>query len=91
MSFPPHRPNITQKGNGHTYFDLRVWWNALWVLHVPCLSDDVWDWPFGAYVCQINPNELEDLSADIFRRVEVAAKNHVIPFKPNVIYCGRED
>jgi hypothetical protein len=34
---------------------------------------------------------LEDLSADIFRRVEVAAKNHVIPFKPNVIYCGRED
>jgi len=39
----------------------------------------------------MNPNEVKDLGADIFRRMEVAAKNPIIPFKPNVIYCGRED
>jgi hypothetical protein len=39
----------------------------------------------------MNPNELEDLGADIFKRMEVAAKNPIIPFKLNVINCGRED
>jgi hypothetical protein len=32
---------------------------------------------------------LEDLGADIFRRVEVAANTPIIPFKPNVIYCKK--
>jgi hypothetical protein len=39
----------------------------------------------------MNPNELEDLGVDISRGVEVAAKNLVVPFKPNVIYYGKED